>query len=247
MTSKSLNLNLPSFALPGSNYGYTGLRIDELTSFENTICTGLLDESGSTNSFARQMELCVKEIVKSLRMSPRGDNLIYRHCHFGTNFREVHGFLPLSQLNEDMYDGCYQNGGTTALYDSCDNVIRATQDYAAKQAALRYTCNGIIFIITDGQDLGSTLRESDVKKSLEQAIQSETLESLMTILIGVNDDARIQQSLQSFSQNCNFTQYVKISDASEKTLAKLANFISKSVQAQSQHLGSGGPSQPLTF
>jgi len=30
-------------------------------------------------------------------------------------------------------------------------------------------------------------------------------------------------------------------------MAKVANFVSKSISSQSEQLGSGGPSQPLTF
>jgi hypothetical protein len=72
--------------LPGGGYGYTGAPVDTLTSFENTIALGLLDESGSTGGFAKDMEKAVKAIIKSLRLSPRADNLIYRHCHFATGF-----------------------------------------------------------------------------------------------------------------------------------------------------------------
>lgn len=242
--------SMQSFALPGSGYGYTGTNIDDLTSFENTIATGLLDESGSTRSFARQMELCVQEIIRSLRHCPAADKLIYRHCHFDTNFREVHGFKPLAECHEKDYDGIWAGGGQTALYNSCDNVLKATLDYAEKQAAKRYVVNGIVYIITDGVDYlagGNGLKQEDVKSALARCISSEALESLMTILIGVNDDPGIRRDLEAFQQNVGFTQFVPIEDANEKTLAKVANFISQSVQSQSQSLGSGGPSQSLTF
>lgn len=236
---------LQSFMIPGSGYGYTGAQIDTLTSFENTLALGLLDESGSTNSYAKDMEAAVKEIVKSLRRSPRADNLIYRHCHFGTHFREHHGFMPLAQINESMYDGCYKPGGATSLYDSCDRVIRELMDYAEKQAAEKYMCNGVIYIITDGLDYGSTLRQSDVKKALSKAISTEALESLITILIGVNSDPSVQKGLQDFQQEVGFTRYVPIDQANEKSLAKLANFVSQSISSQSQALGTGGPSQQI--
>lgn len=236
---------LDTFAIPGSNYGYTGAKIDTLTSFQNTLALGLLDESGSTIPFARPMELMVKEIIKSLRHSPHADNLMYRHCHFATDFREHHGFVPLGQINEDQYDGCYKPNGRTSLYDSCHRVIRELLDYGEKQAEQRYQCNGIIYIITDGQDYGSTLKVPDVKDALQKAIQSESLESLVTILIGVNPDPHVQADLQTFQQEAGFTRYIPLDDANEKTLAKLANFISQSISSQSQALGSGGPSQAI--
>lgn len=236
---------LQSFTIPGSGYGYTGANIESLTSFENTLAVGLLDESGSTNSFAAEMEACVKEIIKSLRYSPRPDNLIYRHTHFGSEFREHHGFLPLQQINESMYDGCYKSGGRTTLYDSCDRVIRELKDYSEKQWAQRYLCNGIIYIITDGVDYGSSLKEKDVRTALADSISSESLESLVTVLIGINNEKSIQDGLEAFQKNVGFTRYIPVGSADAKSLAQITNFISQAISSQSQALGSGGPSQAI--
>lgn len=240
---------LQSFMLPGGGYGYTGANIADLTTFENTIVNGLLDESGSTQPFARQMELAVKEIIRSLRHCPAADKLIYRHCHFDTIFREVHGFKQLVECHENDYDGIWAGGGCTALYQSTDLVLKAMLDYAEKQAAQRFLVNGIAYFITDGRNYlpGGVETQDDVKLTLASILSSEALESMITILIGVNPDKGVQEDLEKFQKYVGFTQYVPIEDANEKTLAKLANFISKSVQAQSQSLGSGGPSQSLTF
>jgi hypothetical protein len=249
MNSKNLSQGLQSFAVPGGGYGYTGANIDDLTSFENTLSTALLDESGSTNSFALAMEACVKEIVRSLRHSPVADKLLYRHCHFGTNFREVHGFKPLAECHEPDYDGCYAPGGTTALYDSSVAVLNATVDYAEKQAAKKYVVNGIAYTITDGCHYlpGGTVKKEDVKVAQAKAMTNESLESLITILIGVNDDPGIQRDLEDYAHFVGYTRYIPIGEANEKTLAKIAGYISQSVVAQSQSLGTGGPSQSLTF
>lgn len=238
---------LQSFMLPGSNYGYTGAAIDELTSFENTLAVTLFDESGSTRAFARQMELCVKEIVKFLRMCPRADNLIYAHYHFDTEIaREIHGFKPLARCHEDDYDGCWAGGGRTMLYDSCDRVLRFMMDYAQQQAAQRYTVNAILTLMTDGLDYGSILTVNDVKKALADVVACEDMESILTICIGINDDQSIRDDLEAFSQEVGFSQFCPVEKADAKSLAKIADFISKSVVSQSQSLGSGGPSQPLT-
>ena len=236
---------LQNFTIPGTGYGYKAAPIDTLQSFENTIALGLFDESGSTEDFAIQMQNAVKEIVKSLQQSPRADNLIYRQCHFGTNFREFHGFLPLNQLVLSDYDHCYQPGGRTHLYDSLHRVTLELVDYARQQAQQRYMCNAILYAITDGADYGSTLKIKDVKNGFSQAIACEDLESLVTILIGVNDDPGIQQNLQDFAKEAGFTRYVPIGQATEKELAKMANFISQSISSQSQALGTGGPSQQI--
>ena len=238
---------LAQFTIPGGNYQYTGVPINDITSLENTLVTGLLDESGSTRAFASEMEKGVKEIVKALRRSPRADNLMYRHCHFSTGFREVHGYQTLNQIDLTKYDGCYICGGQTHYFDNTDRVLKEMIDYAEKQSAAKYLCNGYLFMITDGMDYGSSLKLPDLKKSLARGITSEALESLNTLLIGVNNDDKVQEGLKNVAKECGFTQYLPLTDTDEKTIAKLCGFISKSIQAQSQALGSGGPSKSLTF
>ncbi|UCE66565.1 MAG: hypothetical protein JSU85_00700, partial [Candidatus Zixiibacteriota bacterium] len=53
--------------------------------------------------------------------------------------------------------------------------------------------------------------------------------------------------LDDFKDKANLQQFVNAGNATPKTLAKLANFISKSISSQSQSLGTGGPSQSLSF
>jgi hypothetical protein len=43
------------------------------------------------------------------------------------------------------------------------------------------------------------------------------------------------------------TEFIEIGDATPGQLAKLVNFVSSSVNSQFQALGTGGPSQPVTF
>jgi len=238
-----------SFTIPGGGFGYTGTPIDDLTNVDNTIATAFFDESGSTRRYARQMELCIKEVVKSLRHSPVADKLLYRQVHFDDQVREFHGYKPQVDCHEDDYDGCWAGGGCTNLYGCEENVLRAMIDYAEQQAAKRYMVNGIIYGITDGAHYtpGQNIVEDAAVQAMADAVSCEALESVMSILIGVNDDARVQAELKRHAQAVGYTQYVPLSDANEKTLAKLANFISASVQSQSQALGSGGPSQSLTF
>jgi len=74
------------------------------------------------------------------------------------------------------------------------------------------------------------------------------MESLVSVLVGVNvQDRRIGAYLQDFKNEAGFTQYVELQNAHAKTLAKLADFVSRSIAAQSQALGTGGASQTLGF
>lgn len=239
---------MESRKVPGTHFGYTGTRLADLTgATEYTLVTIVLDESGSTSSFKAEMEKCVQEIVKACRYSPRADNLMLRLVCFGSTHREEHGFKLLQSCNPDDYMGCYHSGGSTALFDASFDSIEATRDYAKQLSDNEYLCNAIVFVLTDGEDNASTLNAKQVQEALAKCVSSEALESLVSILIGVNATASISAYLDKFNKEAGFTQYVELKDASEKTLAKLAAFVSKSISSQSQALGSGGPSQSLTF
>lgn len=77
-------------------------------------------------------------------------------------------------------------------------------------------------------------------------VKEEKLESHITILIGVNMTSS-QAYLDKVKTSSGLTQMINAGDADEKTLAKLAQFVSKSISSQSQSLGSGGPSQTISF
>lgn len=240
---------LEQHQLNTGHYGYSGAKMDDLMeATEYTVVTIVLDESGSTSGFSKGLEECVATIVKSCRSSPRADNLLLRVVCFGTKMREFHGFKLLSQCNPDDYNGCYTNGGSTLLFDSVENATLSSKDYADKLSKSDFLVNGIIFVLTDGDDTHSKSTIADVKKAFDGCVSSESMESLVTVLVGVNvKTSYVANYLDNFSKGAGFTQYVELDNANEKTLAKLANFVSQSISSQSQSLGTGGPSQSLTF
>lgn len=230
------------------HYGFSAAKIDTLGASEYTLVSILVDESGSTASFIGDMEKCIKEIINSCKYSPRCDNLLLRICAFDDKFRELNGFKPLENVNADDYIGSLHPGGTTALFDSSFNVIEATNAYGKDLIKNDFSVNGIIFVITDGCDNVSKFTANNVKNELVNSLKQENLESLVSILIGVNvSDSSVSAALNDFHKVAGFTQYVEIENADSKTLAKLAEFVSKSISSQSQSLKSGGASAPLTF
>ena len=212
-----------------------------------TLVTVVIDGSGSTEPFWEQIKSGIKEIVKGCRRSPRADNLMPRVVVFDGKLHEVHGFRLLQDCNEDDYD-LPSPGGMTALVDATYEASEATTVYGRKLSEAQFSVNGAIFIITDGCDNSSKMSRMAVKKSFEEAKLSEALESLVPVLIGVNTDAgNLNSYLEGFKNEIGFQQYVAIGNATEKELAKLGGFISRSISSQSQALGSGGPSKSLTF
>ena len=239
---------LDHIALPNSHYGYSATRLEELGATEYTIATIVADVSGSTSAFTFDMEAAITRIVQACKFSPRADNLLLRLIAFDDSLNEIHGFKLLENCHLADYGGCLRSGGSTALYDATENAVASTTNYAQKLAAGDFSANAILFVITDGMDNVSKSSAKRVKTAFAEAIRSEALESIVSVLIGVNvNEIQVSRYLRDFHIEAGFTQYVELDNADAKTLARLAEFVSKSISAQSQALGTGGASKPLIF
>lgn len=122
-------------------------------------------------------------------------------------------------------------------------------DYGARLNDADFDVNALLVVITDGMDNESGFGADRIAAELEKVGRAEKLESLVSILVGVGTGryADVQQYLDKVVQEGKIGKYINIADADAKQLAKLADFISKSVSSQSQALGTGHASQILTF
>jgi uncharacterized protein YegL len=231
-----------------SSFGYSAVPITALKDSEYTLVTIVVDRSGSVAPFSAEEEKTIAEIVAACRRSPRADLLLLRYVTFDTSLTEVHGFKLLQDCNAQDYAGTLTPGGMTALYDATVDGVNSITNYAKDLTSQDYSVNGILFVVTDGDNNAGLSTVGTVKKAFSDVLQSEALESFVSILIGVNvQESRIAHFLNDFSKNAGFNQYVELANADSRTLAKLAAFVSKSISSQSQALGTGGPSQALTF
>ena len=240
--------SLDQIALPNSHYGYSATRLEELGATEYTLVTIACDVSGSTSAFTFDMEAAITRIVQACKFSPRADNLLLRLVAFDDTLSEIHGFKLLENCNLADYGGTLRSGGSTALHDATENAVASTINYGQKLLTGDFSANAILFVITDGMDNASKLSAKNVKEALSRAVTSEALEAIVSILIGVNvQDPEVGRYLRQFYAETGFTQYVELDKADARTLARLAEFVSQSISAQSRALGTGGPSQPLVF
>jgi len=234
--------------LTGSHYGYSGTRIEALGATEYTLIGIAADQSGSVHSFRHQIEKCLQSIVKSCAASPRADNLMLRCTTFDNTLHETHGFRPLPTCKLTDYKGAIDAGGSTALYDAAHNAIAAVVNYGETLTSKDFEVNAVIFVITDGCDNASKLTAKSVANAVQDAISSETIQSVLTVLVGVNvQDQGVSKALVKFSASAGFDQYIEIAKADAKTLARLAAFASRSISLASTALGSGMPIRSLTF
>jgi uncharacterized protein YegL len=241
------DMDMEERTLPTGSYGYSAAKLENLGASEYTLVTLVVDESGSVSDFQKEMEDCIKEVINACRLSPRADNLMIRLVCFHDKLREIHGFKLLENCNPDDYNDCLEPGGVTALYDAAENAITASMDYGRDLTQNDFSVNGIVIVITDGADNDSSMSEISVKNALAKIVQTEAMESLVSILVGVGVKQYhgVSTILNNFHKTANFTQFVEMENASAKTLAKLAEFVSKSISAQSQSLGTGGPSKSV--
>lgn len=226
-------------------FGFSAVRPETLGASEYTLVTLALDKTGSVAGFASELFAIKKAVVEACRKSPRAEFLLLRVVEFNTSVAEVHGFKPLADIDGNAYAVPDCQGGT-ALFDAAFSAVSASNAYAKTLTDQDYLVNGIVIIGTDGDDNASRMRAADVKAELDKALQGEHLESLRSILVGVNA-AQYRTELETFKTEAGIDQYVDVADATPQRLAKLADFVSRSISAQSQSLGTGGPSQALVF
>lgn len=227
------------------NFAFSGVRPEKLGASEYTLVTMVEDITGSLSGYEQELLNMKQAIINACQKNPRVNNLMVRSIEFNQQIKEEHGFVELPQINSKDYKPIVC-GGTTALYDATLNAVSATNEYAKILSEQEFGVNGVVFVITDGDDNASLSSVKAVANEVSRGVQNEYLESLNVILIGVNA-SKYMKELEDFRKNGNLTQYIDVGDVTPSSLAKLAQFISKSISSQSQSLGTGGASMPIVF
>jgi len=234
-------------------FGYTSVSIDKLGATEYTIVQIVVDRTGSVFNFKTDLEKMIQTAVDACKKSPRSMNLLVRVTAFDAEafsdrvrIDEIHGFTILDSIDTADYIGKIEPEGTTPLYEATMEAIDTVYDYAEGLYDKEYFCNAIIFIITDGENnVQKNATPEKIKKKLADIRRNEkVLESMRTILIGVNDQ-ECKVALEEFKNEAGIDEYKSVGDATPSSLAKVADFVSQSVSSQSDSLGTGGPSQPI--
>ncbi len=247
--------DLQQHTYPGS-YGYSATPLDNLGATSYTIVDIEADNSGSVREFAAEINRCIHETVDACRNSPmaRVDNLMLRVGRFDTNIEEHHGFKLLANCKGDDYNHVVTGRGITKLYDAAFQGVSAITGYGQQLADADFSVNAILVVITDGWDdngygqPASVNTPKSVGVALNCVVTGEKVESLVSILVGVGlADADVARRLDTFAKEAGFTQFIDAGKVDAKTMAKLAEFISKSVSSQSQALGTNMPSKALSF
>lgn len=230
-------------------FGFSGIRTQHLGATEYTLVTIAVDVTGTTSGFEDELRRCLIEAVEACKKSPRSDNLLVRVILFSSRFangiEELHGFVPLANIDPQKDYPQLIAGGGTPLFDAAYSAIGAMNAYGKKLSADDFGVNAIAVIITDGDDNSSSATEEMILQEMNKAVSGETLESLVSILIGINA-SYYKNKLEQFQRNAGITQFIDGGDVTAGKLAKIAAFVSQSINSQSQALGTGGPSQNIS-
>lgn len=230
-----------------SNFGFTAQRPETLGASEYTLVVTVTDSSGSVDAYKTELDKAFRDIIGSCRKNPRAENLLVRNTSFNGSVHEINGFQGLDTIDESKMS--FNPFGGTALFDSTLEGIESVATYAKQLTDMDYAVNAVIFITTDGDDNESRIgNPNKIKDAIAKIRQSETIESIKVILIGVGDSnsSYTQQYLDTFQKNAAIDQFVWIGGTDAKALAKLADFVSRSISSSSAALGTGGPSKNLT-
>lgn len=227
--------------MPNTSFGYSATRIEELGAMEYTLVVILCDVSYSVEAYSSDMEKALKSIINACKLSPRSDNLMIRFVVFNNTVDEIHGYKLLENCDLDDYEGVLRPYGATALFDATENAIQAQADYSKVLTDEDYDVNSIMFILTDGDDNRSAATATSVKNALHRTMQEECTSHQLSVLIGVGvgGNPDVAQYLSDFQKTAEITKYIETQDTNPKTLAKIAEFVSKLISAQSQSLQTG--------
>lgn len=227
------------------NFRFSGVRPEKLGAPEYTLATIVMDKTGSLSGFESQLVDMKRAIVEACKRDPRSEFLMLRSVWFNSSVDEEHGFVELADVDPSQFANP-DVSGLTALYDAAYSSIAASNEYAKILRDQDYGVNAAVFIVTDGDDNDSARTLADVKAELARGVQQEFLESINVVLVGINA-AQCRRQLEAFATGVGLSQFVDAGTATAANLARLANFVSRSISSQSQALGTGGASQALAF
>jgi hypothetical protein len=235
--------------ITGSNLQFSKTRLERLGSTKFTLVTIAVDVTGSTYCFADGLHRALITGIDSCRKSPNSQDLLIRVVLFSSSYSggvlELHGFKPLDAINTADYEP-FNPDGLTPLNDAAFSSIGAMVDYGGELMENDYLANGIVFVITDGMDNQSIHSPGEIQRQISRVSLEEKLESLVTVLIGVNtQEPMVARALQEFRRKSGITQFINMEEVDDGKLAKLGGFISRSVSSTSQALSTGGPSQAI--
>ena len=241
-----------TFSVTGG-YKFSAPKLDKLEGTSYTLASIAADATGSVQGFSDKVVSMMKEAAQNIEVpsqaNPKDVPIMLRATEFSgrgsAGIRELHGYKKVGDLDVSDYDKFYANGMTN-LYDAIVEQVNALSSYSETLYDDDYVSNACVYIITDGQDNCSVNTLDDVIQSMQSLRRSETIESVLFFLIGINtDDSECAAALQNLADEAKFDKYYTVQEVESNGLGGLGQFISSMTLSQSQSLNTGQASQAV--
>ncbi len=183
-----------------------------------------VDASGSMKPFEDVMCECLERFKKALLDSKQADEIQVGVTRFSSQVIPG-GYQPVNKMNNN-----YSAGGRTLLYDCIVDGVARLLDYMNEQKANGTSTQGIITILSDGDDNGSHNRLRDAKEAIQNALKAEITVAFITF---GNEARGIAEKLGIPSEN------IKNVDATESELRSIFDLMSRSAISASKNAAEG--------
>lgn len=231
--------------IPGAgSFQFSAVKLDQLGATEYTLVTIVNDYSGSVSDFADALDKMRESVIVGCKKNPRAENVLLRDVTFNSQLYETHGFKPLPDIDPAQYPKA-KPYGSTALFDAVYSAVGATLKYAEDLLNQHYSVNAVLYIVTDGENNASTMTPSEIKKKIQAAKKNEDIDSILTVLVGITNDAGTNQYFERFVKQAGIDQYINMRDVTPRKLAKLGELVSQSISSTSQNINTG-QSSPIS-
>lgn len=227
-------------------FKFTSVRPERLGNAEYTLVTLVFAKTQGTAGFASELHLIKRKVVEACLGNHRPDHqradfVLLRVTEFNDSISEVHGFVPLPQVDVDAYLPPECAGGGQ-LHDAVYESVGVTASFARTLAESDYLVNGLVVLIACDWDEGSTASVERAVGVTRTAAAEGNLESLKTILLSVGNREGEERS-RAVSAELSFSAHLGTDDTSDLSMERVADFIAREVAATSHAIGTGGPSK----
>jgi hypothetical protein len=244
--------------VPQTGFQFTAPPLAVFEEQKYTVVGITTDQSGSIYGVRGDLFAMNEAIDRDLKAGAGKHTIIVRRTAFTDNFpnnvREQHGFLPalaVDPTNHFPVVNSYGEYGGTPLADGVMETILAAKEQAMQLINIQGVplVNLALAFLTDGGETGSRFKPADIKAAIEQILAEGEIESIVTILVGVDcsenttEGKRTRQKLETFQQQAGLTKFIPFDEMTPGAFGQVARVISQTFTSTSQALGSGGPSK----
>lgn len=183
-----------------------------------------VDESGSMRIFESTMRGCLVHVKNAILGSKQADEIQVGVTRFSSQVTPG-GYQPVNKMTDD-----YRASGRTLLYDCIADGAPRLLNYMNEQQANGTSTQGIVVILSDGEDYGSRNRLRDAKAAIQDLLNAE----VTVAFIAFGNEARgIAEKLGIPAEN------IKNVDATESELRSIFDLMSKSAISASKNAADG--------